>query len=126
MTPEQAAALTNGGDCFSHWHSEDRRPTQDFLHGLQSVASQKPYDASGSVAPGDDYVVVDSRSGSITLTLPRAVNGIEIEVLKAYPDYVVVILPQAGDTILLTSGVTLSAGNAALRFKAFDTDWRII
>jgi uncharacterized membrane protein SirB2 len=54
------------------------------------------------------------------------VNGIEVEVLKVYPDFTVIILPQASDTILLTSGVTLSVGNAALRFKAFDTDWRII
>ena len=72
MTPEQEASLTQGGDCFSHYHSEDRIPTQDFLHGLQMVARVVQKSANFTASLRDDYTLVTTTSGIITVTLPKA------------------------------------------------------
>jgi len=72
VTPEQEASLTQGGDCFSHYHSEDRIPTQDFLHGLQMAARVVQKSANFTASLRDDYTLVTTTSGIITVTLPKA------------------------------------------------------
>ena len=119
-------SLVSGGDCRAHWHSEDRVPTQDFLHGLQGVAKNRPITSNTTLTGEEDFVSVDTRTGNVTVTLPRAINYTEVEVMKLYPQYTLIVLPQGSDTILQTTGVTYAAANAAIRFKAIGTDWRVI
>lgn len=126
MSPEQEASLIGGGDCRSHFHIDDRQPSQAFLQGLQGVANRVPISASVALTGKEDFVSVDTSAGDVTLTMPRAINGLEIEILKLYLAYTIIILPQGTDTVLQTTGVTLTSGNAAIRFKAFGTDWRPI
>ena len=125
MLPEQERALVGGGDCFLHWHSEDRRPTQDFLHGLQSVSGVSEVSGNITLTGLEDFVLVDAAS-NITVTLPRAKQGIEIEIGKRSGGGTLIIVPQGIDTILLASGVTISSIGTSIRFKAFGTDWRPI
>jgi hypothetical protein len=126
MTEQVPNDLIGGGDCFLHYHSEDRKPTQDLLQGLQGVASQVPLSGVAQLRGSEDFIAVDTSSSDATITLPKAINGREIEIMKLYPTYTITFLPQGTDTILNTAGATLSTGNASLRFKAIGTDWRII
>lgn len=126
MTPDQEAALVGQGDCQSHWHSEHKRATQDFLHGLDSVAAQRTYTGDFTLGVGDDFAMVDTSTGDVSITLPRARNGIVKEVLKVSSAYTLTVLPSGSDTVMGVMGVTTSLGGSALRFKAFGTDWRLI
>jgi len=126
MNPNQEAELTGGGDCFLHHHSADQAPSQELLHGLQMVASQKPISSDTTLVGTEDFVLVDTTAQSLNITLPRAINGLEREIMKLVNPNTIVVLPQGTDTILGTSGVTISSGGASLRFKAIGTDWRPI
>lgn len=126
LTPQQEAALTGGGDCFTHWHSEDRQATQELLQGLQGVAAQRSYDADTTLTGKEDFVLVDTSSANVTITLPWARNGLELELLKVSDSGTLIILPQGTNTIMGTTGATCTSGGSALRFKAFGTDWRLI
>ena len=75
MTPWQETALTGGGDCFTHWHSEDRRPTQDFLHGLHSVANTVVASSNITLTGNEDVLRVDTSAGDVIVTLPYAKGG---------------------------------------------------
>jgi hypothetical protein len=127
MTPEQEAALTGGGDCQEHFHLYDQRATQALLQGLHAVASRRTI-VSDTVLTGiEDFSVIDTSGGNVVITLPIAKQGLEIELLKKFPENMVIVSAQGTDTILnQLSPVTISSGNAAIRFKAFDTDWRPI
>lgn len=122
MTPEQEAALVNGGDCFSHWHSEDRRPTQDFLHGLQTTARQKAFSSNVTLTGTDDYALV---SGTTQVTLPRAVLGVEYCVTNVGTDTVTVV-PTGADTICGDTSVLMTVQWMSLTFKAISGGWVII
>jgi len=126
MRPDQEMSLVGGGDCFSHWHSEDRKPTQALLQGLESIANQVPVTANVQLTGKEDFVVVNTATSSVTVTMPRAANGLEIEIMKLSPAYLINVVPKGTDTILGTTGVTISVGNASIRFKAIGTDWRPI
>lgn len=125
MDQIQENSLIGGGDCFLHFHSDDRVATQDFLHGLQKVAKVLN-GTSNVVLKNEDFVSIDTRTGNITVTMPRAINGREVELNKPYPANTLIIVPQGADTIMQGAGVTISSGGASLRFKAFGTDWRPI
>ena len=127
MTPEQEAALTGGGDCQEHFHLYDQRPTQALLQGLHAVASRRTI-VSDTVLTGiEDFSVIDTSAGNVLITLPVAKQGLESELLKKFPENMVIVTAQGTDTILgQLNPVTISSGNAAIRFKAFDTDWRPI
>ena len=119
-------SLVSGGDCFSHWHSEDRRPTQSFLHGLQDIANQVPVSGPVTLKGSEDFVIVDTGAGNVTVTLPKAIRGIEIEVMKLRSANTIIVLPQGTDTILGMPGATITSGGASIRFKAVGTDWKPI
>ena len=127
MTPEQEAALTGGGDCQEHFHLYDERPTQALLQVLHAVASRRTI-VSDTVLTGiEDFSVIDTSAGNVLITLPVAKQGLESELLKKFPENMVIVTAQGTDTILgQLNPVTISSGNAAIRFKAFDTDWRPI
>lgn len=126
MIEENHASLIGGGDCRLHFHIDDRQPTQAFLQGLQGVANRVPVTGDTTLTGKEDFVSVDTSAGNVTITMPVAKQGLEIEILKTSPAYTIIIVPRGTDTILNTTGVTISLGNAALRFKAFGTDWRLI
>lgn len=119
-------SLVSGGDSHAHWHSEDRVPTQVFLQGLQGVAQRRAFTGDYMLTGREDFASFDTSSTTLTVTLPLARQGLEVEILKVDGVNPLIIVPQMSDTILGTTGATLSTNGAAIRFKAFDTDWRPI
>lgn len=128
MTPADEQSLTGGGDCFSHYHSEDRRPTQLTLHSLYSVSREVSVSSDYVLSDNDDFILVDTSVGNVTVTLPKAINQIEVEIQKLSSANTLIIQRQnSGDTILNQSlPVSVTVGNSSLRFKAMGSDWRII
>ena len=118
MTPEQEAALVNGGDCFSHWHSEDRIPTHDFLRGLQStfniVTVSSSFDASRSV----DFYLVDSTSSPITCVLPKARGNRLITFVRTSGTNNVTLARTGTDTINGSTSLTISSSYSPVRLLA--------
>lgn len=128
LTPDQYASLVGGGDSPLHYHANDRTPNNDTLKGLAGAYKSKTVTAGTTVLTGaEDYIIADTTSGNVLLTLPSAVKVFEIEILKPSSKNIVVFAPFDTDTILgLNASYSLSLGNAALRFKTFGTDWKII
>lgn len=122
MKPEQEAELTQGGDCFSHWHSEDRQPTQDFLHGLSGVKRQKFITSSYEATGSDDLILA---SGASTITLPPARNGREYTIVRIGTNPVTIV-PTAPDTISGAASLVLGAQWASRALKAYANGWIII
>lgn len=128
ISPSDEQSLIGGGDCFLHSHSEDRRPSQVLLHGLQGIASQVSVTSDLSLTGDEDYLLVDTSTSNVTITFPKARNGIEVEINKLHASGTVFLqTASANDTILGQSlPVSFTTANASLRFKAFGVDWRII
>lgn len=122
MTPEHEAALTGGGDCFAHWHSEDRRPTHDFLRGLQSLAVTKSSSSSVTLTGGEDIVRVDTSAGDVTVTLPPPVNGEEVTVIKTSALNTLTIIGSINGAVSKSYTTQWSSRT----FKAIDGQWSII
>lgn len=123
ITERQEVALTGKGDCQEHYHLADRATNA----ALQSAAMQASITASPyTVRSDDDFLLVDTSSTSITLTLPPARNGKEYEVIKVAAGNAVFIEPNAanGDTVLgSTTGVVIYNRFDALRLKAITGGW---
>lgn len=112
--------LTGGGDTLLHYHLSDRATNA----GLQNDARVSLVTgAAYAIAPGDDFVVLDTTSGAVTVTLPRARNGKEIEVILQAGTYNGVILPQSGETIMGEADAIFSVVGTAIRFKAINLNW---
>jgi hypothetical protein len=123
IDPHHEAALVNGGDCFSHWHSTDRVVDHGTLQQLQQLVRETdvtttPY----TVTPSDDILLCGIAA---TVTLPLAKNGREIEVIQTGTSNVTVNLAGA-DTIYGSTSVLLNAQGMALRFKAITGGWVLL
>lgn len=115
-------SLTNGGDCFLHWHSEDRTPTADFLHGLQSLAKVREVSSDYTIKPSDDFILV---SAAATITLPQANNGQEYIITRTGTG-LVTVLTHSGDSVYGDISVLLTLQKMSLTFKAIQGGWIII
>lgn len=125
MNPRDEAALTGGGDCFLHFHSEDRRPTQDSLHGLQSVGQFTTLSTNTTLKGSEDVVYVDTSLSDITITLPNAVGGREITVIKTSMLNTLTVNTTAPDTIQGLSSVSFTTQWTARTFKEYQGNWQI-
>lgn len=122
-TPQEASLLS-GGDCFLHWHSQDRVMTHDSLTQLQQIASVLT--ATGDVTVNDqtDYIYADTTLQNIIVALPLAKNGREVEIIKAASAFRVLIVPTGSDTVLGAEGAIIQSRFDALRLKAIqDIGW---
>jgi hypothetical protein len=124
--PIDEASLTGGGDCSAHWHSADRVPTQDFLHGLQAAGGVITVSASTILRGTEDLVLVDTTVGDVTLTLPRARNGREVTILKTSALNKLTV--QGIDGQLINGRVTQTYYTrwTARTFKAVGNTWRVV
>lgn len=126
LTAQQESSLVSGGDCFDHWHSADRVLDRSSLLTLQSLA--RAYETNDSITVTDtmDYVIVDTSAGNVTITLPRAHNGREIEVMKNATANTLIILTTSPNKILGESELRVYNYGTSLRFKAVSTGWVMI
>lgn len=118
LTLQQESNLTSAGDCFEHWHSQDRVPVYSDIAEYQSLARQVVVSSDAFVSPEADYLLVDTSMGDVNIQLPPAMRGREIEVIKTASAYRVIILPDSGETIIGAEGVVIQSRYDALRIKA--------
>lgn len=126
MTPEQEAALTGGGDCFSHWHSEDRLPTQNLLHGLHGVSYVKSVSGNTSLTGKEDIILVDTSLSDVTVTLPEASGGAEVTVVKISSLHKLIVQGSGSDLINGSSSHIYTTQWSARTFKAVEGQWIIV
>lgn len=65
-------------DNQEHFHLSDRFPTRDTLLWLHSLEKIVDVGANDIIGNDEDYVLVDTTLGNITITLPHAINGRKI------------------------------------------------
>lgn len=115
--------LLSGGDTFAHWHSEDRVPTQNFLHGLQQLMSQKTVSSDATLGRNNDIVFVDTSGGDVTITLPNASEGQEYTVVKTSALNNLIIDSVAPLTVNGQYSATYTTNLTARTFKLSGTNW---
>lgn len=109
INTQQEASLLSGGDCFLHWHSQDRVATHSMLSDLISLEkTQFVVDGGTVVDPEADYVLVDTTAGNATLTLPQPVIGRKLVLLKTAAGNTATLSSPTGDingaaTLVLTA-----------------------
>ena len=79
-----------------------------------------------TVSDRQDFILVDTTSKNIIVTLPVAKNGREIEVMKDAEANYVSIVPTSPETILGETEVRVYNYGTSLRFKAVNGRWVII
>ena len=126
LTQAQESGLTSGGDCVDHWHSTDRILQHDDILEFQQLTKAIAVTSNKTVDDRWDYLLVNTDTGNITITLPPAINGREIEVMKnATPNYVSIV-PTGTDRILGSTEIRVFNYGTSLRFKAITGGWFII
>jgi hypothetical protein len=117
MNPQDDFSLVQGGDCFSHWHSSDRQPTQDFLHGLQGVTRVEYRAADFTVDLSVDYYIVTTPA-AVTATLPLARGNRVIVLLRDGGAHNLSIYPSGGETINGTTHIDITSSYSPVRLLA--------
>ena len=124
LTDAQEFELSAGGDCQLHYHSSDRDITREQVVQFQASENMRTVTASGAITYNDDILLVNTTSGAVTLTLPIARGGKSYSVVRIAGANAVTLTPAAGNTINLTSSVSISTNFAPVRIKALKgTGW---
>ena len=124
LTEDQEQSLTQGADCNLHYHSTDRDISHDQVLQFQASENMRTVTASGAITYNDDILLVNTTSGAVTLALPIARGGKSYSVVRIAGANAVTLTPAAGNTINLTSSVSISTNFAPVRIKALKgTGW---
>ena len=122
MIDDIPPSLLDGSDCPLHYHSSDRTPRQDFLHGLQLVTRIREIAVDYTLDDNDDIVVVTA-GGDMTLPLSR--GGREYEVVAGDSTAFYVYFTGT-DTLYGNTDVYVAVQGTALHFKAISGGWILI
>lgn len=120
---QRVRELISGGDTFAHWHSEDRVPTQNFLHGLQQLMSQKAVSTNTTLSSKNDIVFVDTSAGDVTITLPNGAQGEEYTIVKLGATNKLIITSVAPLTVNGRVSVSYTTALSARTYKLNGTNW---
>jgi hypothetical protein len=99
-------------DNQQHYHSSDRFPSRDTLLWLDSLENVRAVSSNYTVTASDDYLLVDTTSGDVTVTLPNAINGRKLHVVN-YAGTNDVIVTSTVDINGSASDFTVASGNIA-------------
>lgn len=126
LSQQQESELISGGDCLAHWHSSDRVVSHGDLRELQNLAVV--YNSSGDimVSTREDFILADTSVSNMTVSLPEARNGREIEVVKYSPANKLTVSAWGSNKILGSDQVIVYNYGTSLRFKAIQGGWIII
>jgi hypothetical protein len=118
LSPEQESNLVSQGDCFEHYHSQDRVPTHEFKLGLDYLeTSLTVADGTTTLTGREDYVLVDTTSGAATIVLPDPVKRGSVTVVKLVAANTVTVDSPTG-TINGGATYSLTSAYATAKFKA--------
>jgi len=126
ITPFQESSLVSAGDCFEHWHSADRVLDHVSVLSLQGASPAFSVSENFTVTLQQDFILVDTTLKSITISLPLASNGREIEIMKNARPNTLIIQSSGLDLILDSSEVRVYNYGTSLRFKATSFGWIMI
>lgn len=118
MRPDQEMALVSGGDCTSHWHSEDRKPTQALLQGLQNIQKVLSATASYAASLDVDYNLIDTTVGVVSVTLPKARGNRVLVFTRTAGTNNIVLSPQLPDTVNGGTSLVITTSHAPVRLLA--------
>lgn len=119
----QESNLTSGGDCFEHYHSQDRIPTHEFKLGLDYLETALEVGAGTTTLTGaEDFVLVDSTAGAATVMLPPPVKRMSVVVMRKVAANTVTIDSPTG-TINGAATYALAGAYAVGTFKAINGDY---
>ena len=122
ITAQQEDQLINAGECYLHYHPDDRQPTHDTLNRLQNLAAPQATAVSKTLSYENDYIEC---SATCTITFPQARAGKEFEVINIGSG-TVTVLPTSPDTLVGDTSVVIEQQWTALRFKAVPGGWVLI
>lgn len=91
----------------------------DSLKLLQQLERVASVTAAYSVGYSDDFVLVDTTSGAVTVTLPLARNGVKITVIRTSGAANVTVACSGTDTINGAATVTIVSSYVPYTFKSF-------
>jgi len=126
LTPQQESNLTSNGDCLEHYHLDDRRIDRPKVLEIQNQSPVKEIAADFTVDNRWDFIVVDTTSANVIVTLPLAGNGREIEITKSVAPHYVSIVPTGTNTIIGSTEVRIYNQWTSIRFKAINGGWIIV
>lgn len=120
MTPEQAASLTSGGDCFLHTHQHVI--SLDELHRMQQLETVVFVTANYTCRQQDDFIFVNTTGGAVTITLCPANYGQHITISRYAGANNVTIAASVGETVNLAASVSITSSFVPRRFKGLTKD----
>ena len=124
INPQQEQQLTSSGECYLHYHPDDRVPTHDTLNRLQNLAAPQSFSGTEkTLTYSDDYIECHV---TCTITLPRSRAGKEFEVTVMEDGITVSIVPTGTDTVQGTDLVYSSIQWTSLRFKSITGGYILI
>ena len=126
LTAAQESNLTSAGDCFEHWHSQDRAVVHSDIGQLQRLGIITEVTSSGDIKLPQDVLLCDTTASSLTISLPVAPKGTEIEIVKTASPNVLTIQPTSPDLIYGQSSVLVYNIGTALRFKSIQGGWILV
>ena len=118
MLNDIPSSLVNGGDCTEHYHLSDRQPHHDLSKGLEELKNVTSVSADYTVKYADDYILVDSTSGVVTVTVPLARGGFLFTVVRIAGANNVNIATMGSDTINGAASVSIVTSYVPQTFKA--------
>lgn len=120
LTPEQEYQLTSGFDTNLHSHDFDRQLTSKSLAQIQEIEKCITVTANYTASYRDDFILVDSTSNTVTVTLPFAKGQKEIVVVRVKGTFGVTIAAQSPNTVNGSASIPITSPHLAVRLKAFE------
>jgi hypothetical protein len=112
-------------DNQEHYHASDRFPSRDTLLWLNSLEKVKNVNADYTVSNNDDYLIVDTSTGDVDITLPSVINGRKLYVYATGAN-IVNILPDGTDLINDVNGVYPLTEKTLVTLKAYPSGWLVM
>ena len=123
LTPEQESSLVSQGDCYEHYHSSDRLITSEDGITLNAIERSASFVNGTHSIPSDvAYVLANSGSGNVNLTLPNPSKKLSVTVIKTVAGNSVIISTPSG-TINGVASYTLTSAIQTAKFKAIDGNY---
>ena len=118
MKVEEDFSLIGNGDCKSHYHLDDRTPTQDFLHGLHEASKVSTQTSSFTASLLVDYYLIDTTSGAVTVTMPVAKNNQQLTFIRTAGANSVTLNRAGTDMINGATSLTISTSYTPINLLA--------
>ena len=123
LTPEQESSLVSQGDCYEHYHSSDRLITSEDCITLNAIERSASFVKGTHSIPSDAaYVLANSGSGNVNLTLPNPSKKLSVTVIKTSVSNSVIISSPSG-AINGVASYTLTSAFQTAKFKAIDGNY---